>query len=220
MYCFVLVCSGGDFFVFLGQLQFHHTNNTGIYKKSGQLVHDLFVGSLGAAGAAVLVSGGKLFKRITLVLWHHTSAVHADGISLFKEELFLAAEFVKSRLYSIGTNTVPENVRIVPAIVTGNIFDRFLAVLVLHGRIERNTAAVSSCKGQILGSGFFGAVLLGGIFGNLFLCALAGIIVEPCNATRALYRPFSGACSDYMLQVIARDTLLLVYSFKYISTCL
>ena len=32
MYCFVLVCSGGDFFVFVGQLLFHHTENTGIHQ--------------------------------------------------------------------------------------------------------------------------------------------------------------------------------------------
>lgn len=34
MYRSILVCSGGDFFVFLGQLQFHHTENTGIHQKS------------------------------------------------------------------------------------------------------------------------------------------------------------------------------------------
>lgn len=92
-------------------------------------------------------------------------------------------ELVKSGLHSIGTNTVPKNLRIVPAIVTGDILARFLAVLVLHGRIERNTAAVLSCKGQILGGGFFGAVLLGGIFSNDLFCALAGIVIEPCNTT-------------------------------------
>ena len=101
----------------------------------------------------------------------------------FQGKLFLAAELVKSSLHRIGTNTIPENVRIVPIIITGDILARFLAVLVLNGRIERNTAAVLSCKGQILGSSFFGTVLLGSIFGNDFFCALAGIVVEPCNAT-------------------------------------
>ena len=56
MYCFVLVCSGGDFFVFIGLLQFPRSGNTGIHRKSGQLVHGLFVSSLCATGAAVLVS--------------------------------------------------------------------------------------------------------------------------------------------------------------------
>lgn len=154
------------FFVFVGQLQFHHTENTGIHKKSGQLVHDLFVGSLCAAGGAVLVSGGKLFKRIALVPRHHPSAVHADGVSFFKEELFLSAELVKGSLHRIGTNTVPENIGIVPTIVTGNILACFLAVLVLYGRIERNTAAVLPCESQILSGSFFGTVLLGGIFDN------------------------------------------------------
>ena len=32
MYCFVLVYSDGDFFVFVGQLQFHNPNNTGIHQ--------------------------------------------------------------------------------------------------------------------------------------------------------------------------------------------
>ena len=85
-------------------------------------------------------------------------------------------------MHRIGTNTVPENIRIVPTVVTGNIFARFLAVLVLYGGIERNTAAVLPCKSQILGGSFFGAVLLGGIFGNDFLCAFAGVVVKPCNA--------------------------------------
>lgn len=102
---------------------------------------------------------------------------------LFKVSLFLVTELVKGSLHRIGTNTVPENVRIVPAIVTGNILARFLAVLVLYGGVKRNTIAVLSCKGQILGGSFFGAVLLGGVFGNDFFCTLAGIVIESCNAT-------------------------------------
>src|SRR5699024_359874 len=112
-----------------------------------------------------------------LVPRHHPSAVHADGISLFKEILFLSAELVKGGLHRIGTNTVPENVRIVPAIVTGDVLARFLAVLVLHDGVKRNTAAVLSCKSQILGGSFYGTILLGGILVNDFLCALAGIVV-------------------------------------------
>lgn len=52
------------------------------------------------------------------------------------------AELGKGCLHFFCTDTVPENVRIIPAIVTGNILACFLAVLVLHGRIERNTVAV------------------------------------------------------------------------------
>ena len=146
-----------------------------------------FISSLCAAGGAVLISGGKLFKRITLVPRHHPSAVHTDGVSLFKEKLFLAAELVKGGLHRIGTNTVPENIRIVQAIVTGNILARFLAVLVMYGRIERNTAAVLFCNRQIFGGSFFGAVLFGSVFGNDFFCALAGIVVKPCMPRAVLY---------------------------------
>ena len=57
MYCFVLVCSGGDFFVFVGQLQLPHTENTGLQQKSRHLFYHSFVKTLCAAGAAILVVG-------------------------------------------------------------------------------------------------------------------------------------------------------------------
>ena len=78
-------------------------------QKLCQLVHRFPVSSFRTAGAAIFVSGGKLFNRITLVPRHHPSAIHADGIAFFKEELFLSAELVKSSLHSIGTNAVPKN---------------------------------------------------------------------------------------------------------------
>ena len=53
-----------------------------------------------------------LLKRITLVSRLYSSTVHTDGVSLFKEELFLAAEIVNGNLYRLGTNTVSENIRI------------------------------------------------------------------------------------------------------------
>ena len=161
-----------------------------------QLVQSFLVSSLRTAGCAALEHDSKIFKGGAFLPWADTSAGHADRITLFKVSLFLVTELVKGSLHRIGTNTVPENVRIVPAIVTGNILARFLAVLILHRRIERNTTAVLSCNGQILGGSFFGAVLLGGVFGNDFLCALAGIVVKPSNATSGFVfiQRFEWAC--------------------------
>ena len=68
----------------------------------------------------------------------HIHAVDAD------EAVAYAAGLIKSSLHLFCLYAVPEDVGVVPSIIKSNIFARFLAVLVLHGRIKRNTAAVLS----------------------------------------------------------------------------
>lgn len=52
--------------------------------------------------------------------------------SLFKQCLLPRVQFFKSSPHPFGLYAVPEDVRIVPAIVKGNILARFLTDLVRH----------------------------------------------------------------------------------------
>ena len=62
MYCLYLVCIGGDFFVYLVHLEFHHTENTGIHQMSGQLVQSFLISSFCTAGCATLKHDRQIFK--------------------------------------------------------------------------------------------------------------------------------------------------------------
>ena len=173
----------------------HHA---ALHELQAQLVQSAAVGALRAACPTALEHDRQFLKGFLLRHGADPPAGHADGVPSLQQPLLPQLHFPKGSLYGPCPDAVPEDVRIVPAIVAGHVLSGFLAVLVLLRAVKGNNAPVVTRNGQQLVSRC-AVLLVPGFFCKLRndLCAaLAGIgIYRPdMPHTLVLRNTSKGAC--------------------------
>ena len=129
----ILVGCVGDFFFAHGfgdTFELDQTHGTALYEHFLKFLHRVVVRFFCALVLAGLNQGGELFIRLPLGWVPYTPALHTDGIAPFQQLLIPVSGFPKRTLDGGGSYTIPNQLRIIPAVVNEDLVLRFLPVLV------------------------------------------------------------------------------------------